>query len=198
MKKKKKKEWQWAFNTSFIFHHHYQGLDFNFGMSLSKMKSNKHFVAGGPTLPPHLRELVQYVAFAALLHAWISSPKLTYVHIYLHVVPQAHTEFKMQGGPFWTSSLNGRVSLTILSDPVLYAVNIKRTLSSNLVKPLLHLLSNFVKLLLSVNKHIATSLLWMKCVTPSTTVPRAHMAGNIYYSCSSVYTRAGFPTSWYR
>lgn len=87
---KKKGEWQWAFNASFIFHHHYQGLDFNSGMSLSKMKSNKHFVAGGPTLPPHFRELVQCAAFASLLHAWVSSPELTHAHIYLQVMPRAH------------------------------------------------------------------------------------------------------------
>jgi len=32
-------------------------------------------------------------------------------------------ELREQEGPFWTSWLNRRMSLTVFSDPVLYAVN---------------------------------------------------------------------------
>lgn len=54
-----------------------------------------------------------------------------------------------------------------MAGPVLYAFDTKRASPSTLVKPLSHLLSNFVQSLFYIHKHIATSLLRVKSVTPS-------------------------------
>lgn len=64
--------------------------------------------------------------------------------------------------------LNGKVSLTAWQnlDPVHYAVNAQMYLA----KPSSHLLSNFVTSLVYMSKHIAASLSWVKCITPSRTI----------------------------
>lgn len=68
--------------------------------------------------------------------------------------------FRNQGGTLWTSWFNSRVSLRVLTLSCMKYI-IKWTLLLNLIKPLLHLVLNFV---FSI-KQIVASLFLMKCLT---------------------------------
>lgn len=73
--------------------------------------------------------------------------------------------FRTQGGPFWTSWSKGRVFLTILSEPVLYTVNIYVPCHQILLNQgcLYHWML-LTHCLISI-KYTNVSVLWVKCIS---------------------------------